>query len=406
MSEHPACLQSFPSVKIYSVSELSTSIKLFIEANFESVKLRGEVQACKVHTSGHVYLTLKDENSIIDAICWKGTYLKAATKLEDGMEIVCNCKVTTYPMRSKYQVVINSYEIAGEGALLKVIEERKKRLSGEGVFANNRKIPFLPKLIGIITSETGAVIRDIMHRIQDRNPNTDVIVWPVLVQGEGAAAQIICAINGFNTLSERPDVLIIARGGGSVEDLMPFNDEGLARAIYQSRIPIVSAVGHETDTTIADFAADLRAPTPTAAAELVVPVRDDLLTKLSSIVTRMTVLLDSNLKKNAYMLEALFKSLPSIDTYLCIKEQSLDYLIEKFRTVTLNYSQKYDQALSLLGFKLESYSYQNTLKRGFALVKCGESIAKSVSDLSDHAKLILYDGEALVTVDQKIKKIS
>jgi len=230
-----------------------------------------------------MYSDLKDENAVLNLVCWKGTVSRLSIKPEEGLEVICTGRISSYPARSNYQLIIESMELAGEGALLKMLEERKKKLAAEGLFAPERKnpIPFLPETIGVITSETGAVIRDILHRLRDRFPR-HVLLWPVAVQGKDAAAQIAAAIKGFNDLpsSLRPDVLIVARGGGSLEDLMAFNEEEVVRAVSESTIPLISAVGHETDTTLIDYVSDLRAPTPTGAAEKVVPVRADLLAQI------------------------------------------------------------------------------------------------------------------------------
>ncbi|MFV3077525.1 exodeoxyribonuclease VII large subunit [Niveispirillum fermenti] len=266
-----------------SVSDLARAVKRTVEDAFGYVRVRGEISQPKRHSSGHLYLRLKDDGAVIEAVCWKGTAARLAIRPEDGMEVVCTGKLTTYAGRSQYQLVIDNMELAGEGALLKMLEERKRRLAAEGLFNAERKqpLPFLPGTIGVVTSPTGAVIRDILHRLADRFPR-HVLLWPVAVQGEGAAQQVARAIQGFNSLPPggrvpRPDLLIVARGGGSLEDLMAFNEEVVVRAAADSRIPLISAVGHETDTTLIDFAADRRAPTPTAAAEMAVPVRSELL---------------------------------------------------------------------------------------------------------------------------------
>lgn len=396
MSEQLNCAL-VPHIHEYSVTELSDSIKLFVEANFQDIYLRGEVQDLKVHSSGHVYLVLKDKTSLIDAICWKGIYAKSAVKLENGMEIICRCKVTTYPMRSKYQVIINSFKIAGEGALLKLIEDRKKKLAKEGIFSQRRPLPFLPKCIGVITSETGAVIRDIMHRVRDRNAMTNIILWPVIVQGTEAAEQIVNAIQGFNNIDEKPDILIIARGGGSLEDLMPFNEECLARAIYASQIPIISAVGHETDTTIADFAADVRAPTPTAAAEFAIPVRNELHLNLNNLLLRLEGLVKHLLESKRLQLTGIVRALPSMDTYLALKIQKTDYLSERLQDLYISKLNNVKNNLKVLSAKLYGYSYENTLKRGFAIVQDAKGgIVKSVEEVSADMELIFSDGKQSV----------
>src|SRR6185437_11877029 len=282
-----------PNLPEYTVSELSAALKRTVEQGFSYVRVRGEVSGFKRHSSGHCYFALKDADAVLDAVCWRGTAMKLAVKPEDGMEVLCVGRLTTYPGRSKYQIVVESVELAGIGALLKLLEERRQRLAAEGLFAEERKkrLPFLPDVIGVVTSPTGAVIRDILHRLNDRFPRR-VLLWPVAVQGEGAAQQVAAAIAGFNKLMpdgpvRRPDLLIVARGGGSLEDLMAFNEEVVVRAAAASAIPLISAVGHETDTTLIDYASDRRAPTPSAAAEMAVPVRLDLLAELDGKAMRL-----------------------------------------------------------------------------------------------------------------------
>jgi exodeoxyribonuclease VII large subunit len=270
-----------------SVTELSGALKRTVENAFGHVRVRGEISGFKRHGSGHCYFTLKDENACIDAVIWRGNASALAFLAEDGAEVIATGKLTTYPGRSKYQIVVDRMEMAGEGALLALLEKRRKALAAEGLFApeRKRKLPFLPQVIGVVTSPTGAVIRDILHRLEDRCP-TRVILWPVPVQGEGAAAKIAAAIRAFATIEPRPDLLIVARGGGSIEDLWAFNEEDVVRAAAESPIPLISAVGHETDTTLIDHAADRRAPTPTAAAEIAVPVRSELLGQLGELAHR------------------------------------------------------------------------------------------------------------------------
>ncbi|WP_085557339.1 exodeoxyribonuclease VII large subunit [Azospirillum agricola] len=270
----------------FTVGDLARRLKRSIEDEFGFVRVRGEISQPKKHSSGHCYMRLKDDTAVIEAVCWRGTVAKLAVKPEEGLEVIVNGRMTTYPGRSQYQLIIESMELAGEGALLKMLEERKRRLAAEGLFDPSRKtpIPFLPDVIGVVTSPTGAVIRDILHRLNDRFPR-HVLLWPVAVQGERAAAEVTAAIQGFNRIAPggpvpRPDLLIVARGGGSLEDLMAFNEESVVRAAAASAIPLISAVGHETDTTLIDFASDLRAPTPTAAAEMAVPVRTELLAQI------------------------------------------------------------------------------------------------------------------------------
>jgi len=270
-----------------SVSELSGALKRTIETAFGQVRVRGEISGFKRHASGHCYFTLKDENACIDAVIWRSSAVALAFRPEDGAEVIATGRLTTYPGRSKYQVVVERMELAGAGALLALLEQRRKALAAEGLFAPDRKrrLPFLPRVIGVVSSPTGAVIRDILHRLEDRCP-THVILWPVPVQGEGAAMRIAEAIRGFPKVEPRPDLLIVARGGGSIEDLWAFNEEEVVRAAAESPIPLISAVGHETDTTLIDHAADLRAPTPTAAAELAVPVRSELLAQIGELAHR------------------------------------------------------------------------------------------------------------------------
>jgi exodeoxyribonuclease VII large subunit len=270
----------------FSISEISRLLKKTVEDTFGQVRVRGEISDCKYHSNGHIYITLKDEGAVLASVVWRGQAGKLGLRPEVGMDVVCSGRLTTYAGQSKYQLVIEGMALAGMGALLKLLEDRKKKLTAEGLFDPARKqlLPFLPDVIGVVTSPTGAVIRDILHRLADRFPRR-VLVWPVAVQGEGAAQQIAAAIEGFNNLPEdgavpRPDILIVARGGGSVEDLMPFNEEIVVRAAAASNIPLISAVGHETDTTLIDFASDVRAPTPTAAAEMAVPVRANLLAQV------------------------------------------------------------------------------------------------------------------------------
>ena len=270
-----------------TVGELARALKQTIENAFGQVRVRGEISGFKRHSSGHCYFTLKDEDACIDAVVWRGSASALAFAPEDGAEVIATGKLTTYAGRSKYQIVIERMELAGEGALLALLDKRRKALAAEGLFESARKraLPFLPRVIGIVTSPTGAVIRDILHRLEDRCP-TRVILWPVPVQGEGAAAKVAAAIRGLAEVEPRPDLLIVARGGGSIEDLWAFNEEEVVRAAAESPIPLISAVGHETDTTLIDLAADRRAPTPTAAAEMAVPVCSELIALLGELAHR------------------------------------------------------------------------------------------------------------------------
>jgi len=321
----------------YSVSELSFALKRTVEQAYDRVRVRGEISGFKRAASGHLYLALKDADANLDAVVWKGNAGRLGIKPEDGMEVICVGKLTTYPGRSKYQMVIDQMELAGEGALLKLIEDRRKRLAAEGLFDPERKrpIPTLPAVIGVVTSPTGAVIRDILHRLSDRFPR-HVLVWPVLVQGEGAAQQVTAAIQGFNRIEPggpvpRPDLLIVARGGGSLEDLMAFNEEAVVRAAASSEIPLISAVGHETDTTLIDFASDWRAPTPTAAAERAVPVRAELAARLAEIGARLASAMNRGLDDQAKHLKSLGRGLGDPVQLLGAAQQRLDDRAERLK---------------------------------------------------------------------------
>ena len=305
----------------YTVSELSNSIKRIIEDNFDYIRIKAEIGRVSKPNSGHIYLDLKDDASVISGIVWKGNVNKLDIIPEEGLEVVCTGKVTTYSGQSKYQIIIENMEPAGIGALMALLEKRKNKLLKEGLFADDYKkdIPFLPKRIGVITSPTGAVIKDILHRIHDRFP-VNVTVWPVKVQGESSSEEVIDAIEGFHLLEqsnlEKPDVIIIARGGGSIEDLWGFNDEDLVRKVFESKIPIISAIGHETDITLIDLVADLRAPTPTAAAEMAVPVRKDLLVSTKDLFERIKNYINNRLDYEKRSLILIDKALPKLDTLL------------------------------------------------------------------------------------------
>ncbi|WCR09526.1 exodeoxyribonuclease VII large subunit [Paracoccus stylophorae] len=278
----------------FTVSELSGAVKRSIEDRFGRVRVRGEIGRVSRPSSGHLYFDLKDDRSVLAAVTWKGQAARLAQRPEEGMEVIATGRMTTFPGQSKYQLIVDQIEPAGAGALMIMLEKRRKALAAEGLFDQDRKraLPFLPRVIGVVTSPSGAVIRDILHRLRDRFP-TRVLIWPVAVQGEGCAPQVTAAIHGFNALPDggpipRPDLIIVARGGGSLEDLWGFNEESVVRAAAASRIPLISAVGHETDTTLIDFVSDRRAPTPTAAAEIAVPVRSDLAARLAEFGARMT----------------------------------------------------------------------------------------------------------------------
>ncbi len=320
------------NVPEFSVSDLAFSLKRTLEETYGRVRVRGELSRISIPRSGHLYTSLKDDKSVIDAVCWKGMLSKLSVKPEEGLEVICTGTITTYPASSKYQLKIETMELAGEGALLKMLEERKKKLASEGLFAPERKknLPFLPQKIGVVTSPTGAVIRDIIHRLNDRFPR-HVIVWPVKVQGEGADNEIANAIKGFNTLppEQRPDLIIVARGGGSLEDLMAFNAENVVRATAASSIPLISAVGHETDTTLIDYASDLRAPTPTGAAELAVPVRMNLMAQIMDDEKRLINASSRLIAEKKHKVESLSARLGDPARLLELKTQRLDHIGDK-----------------------------------------------------------------------------
>ncbi len=317
-----------------SVSEIAALLKRHVESGFGFVRIRGEISGFKRPASGHLYLSLKDENARIDGVMWKGNAARLAFAAQDGIEVIATGKLTTYPGRSSYQIVIDRMEIAGEGALLALLEKLKAKLAGEGLFDPSRKrpLPYLPRTIGVVTSPTGAVIRDILHRLEDRCP-TRVIVWPVLVQGSGSAAQVAAAVEGFSAMqgADRPDLVIVARGGGSIEDLWGFNEEIVARAVAGCSIPVISAVGHETDITLCDFAADVRAPTPTAAAERAVPVRAELLAGLASLDARSQRALQRYRERAAERLGHIARRLPHPDALLGPQRQRADELGERLK---------------------------------------------------------------------------
>ncbi len=408
----------------WTVTELSTALRKTVEDAYGYVRVRGEVSGFKgASPSGHCYFRLKDDKAVLEAVIWKGNFGRMRVKPEEGLDVIVSGKLTTFAGSSKYQIVIESLEPAGIGALMKLLEERKKKLGAEGLFDEARKqlLPFLPDVIGVVTSPTGAVIRDILHRLEDRFPRR-VLVWPVRVQGEASAAEVAAAIRGFNALPERgalprPDLIIVARGGGSLEDLWSFNEEIVVRAAADSMIPLISAVGHETDVTLIDFAADRRAPTPTAAAEMAVPVRAELLSTLASLGARKLGCWQRNIERNRKELYMLSRALPALDELLAIPRQRLDTLAKRLpralhanaqlhRThltrqaarltprllklrlarsseivtalaqrgelAQVNYLQRRRNRVGNANQLLKAYSYQGVLARGFALVRDGE----------------------------------
>ncbi len=321
-----------PNLPEFSVSELSQALKRTVEDTFPYVRVRGELGRVSRPRSGHIYLDLKDEKAVLGSVIWKGTVSKLGIEPEEGLEVVATGRLTTYPGQSKYQLVIERLEVAGVGALMALLEKRKVALAAEGLFALEAKktIPFIPEVIGVITSPSGAVIRDILHRLADRFPRR-VLLWPVVVQGEQAAAQVAAAIEGFNALSDdgpvpRPDLLIVARGGGSIEDLWGFNEEIVVRAAAASVIPLISAIGHETDTTLIDLAADVRAPTPTGAAEMAVPVRAELVADVLGFERRLVSAIARGAETRRQTLAGLARALPRAATLLETASQQLDLI--------------------------------------------------------------------------------
>ena len=424
-----------------TVSELSAELKRTVEDNFSHVRLRGEVMGYRgPHASGHVYFSLKDAGARIDAIIWKGNFARLKFKPEEGREVVGTGNVTTYAGKSSYQIVIDSLEPAGAGALMALLEERKKKLKAEGLFDPERKkpLPYLPDVIGVVTSPTGAVIRDILHRLNDRFPRR-VLVWPVRVQGETCAVEVAAAIEGFNALKQggalpRPDVLIVARGGGSLEDLWGFNEEIVARAAAASEIPLISAVGHETDFTLIDFVSDRRAPTPTAAAELAVPVRAELVAATASHAARLAGSLRRFFEQLRNEFRGLTRALPSLDAILAMPRQKLDALGERLPRALHANAHRHRVALTRAAGRLtpaslksriehlrsrvgslaqlvSAYSYHKVLDRGFALVRdaAGSPVrAAAALGAGEHIEIEFADGRigALTegkTADRKSK---
>jgi exodeoxyribonuclease VII large subunit len=355
----------------YSVSELSSALKRTVEDTYGHVRVRGEISGFRgPHSSGHCYFALKDEGAKIEAVIWKGVHGRMRFKPQEGLEVIATGKLTTYPGSSKYQIVIEAIEPAGVGALMALMEERKKKLAAEGLFDEARKqlLPWLPEVIGVITSPTGAVIRDILHRLNDRFPRR-VLVWPVRVQGEGSAEQIAAAIDGFNALDDggripRPDLLIVARGGGSLEDLWSFNEEIVVRAAAASMIPLISAVGHETDVTLIDFASDKRAPTPTAAAEMAVPVRAELALEVASLARRSFACWQRGHETRRTELRSAARALPKLQDLLAIPRQRLDNASAQLPRALRANTHVYDRRLSSVSGRLTVRALKEQIARG------------------------------------------
>ena len=428
------------NVPEFSVSEISHALKRSVEDRFSHVRVRGELSRVTIAKSGHLYTDLKDDQSVLNMILWKTTVSKLSFRPEEGVEVIATGRLTTYPGRSNYQLIAEDLQIAGQGAIMKMIEDRRKRLAEEGLFATERKkaIPFLPRKIGVITSPTGAVIRDILHRLEERFP-VEVLLWPVMVQGQGASDHITNAINGFDALDEdhRPDVLIVARGGGSFEDLMPFQEENVVRAVANCSTPIISAVGHETDTTLIDYAADLRAPTPTGAAEKAVPVRQELLTELLNKEARLNSSLTTQITHKSQHVATIARALPHPQRLYDMQAQKLDHLDHKLSTglksayqlrsqqldswssrlphprhsmsiaqtrlspialrLDTSYStfvERQDKRLEGLSQLLETLSFKSILKRGYSVIKDENgAVITHKKDLPQNFILELQDGE-------------
>lgn len=366
MSE-PARQANLPE---YSVSEIAAALKRTVEGAFPFVRVRGEISGLKFHSSGHVYFDLKDEKAVLNAVVWRATALALKQKPEQGLEVICTGRISTYAGSSRYQLIVEQIELAGLGALMALIEERKKKLAAEGLFDESRKkkLPFVPDVIGVITSPTGAVIRDIMHRLDGRFPRR-VLLWPVAVQGERAAAEVSAAIRGFNALAPggaipRPDLLIVARGGGSIEDLMAFNEEIVVRAAAESAIPLISAVGHETDTTLIDFAADRRAPTPTAAAEMAVPVRTELLALALDLERRNLRCFSRGVDDRRKHVQALVRALPRADQLFAAVRQRFDHAAERLVQGLKRNAQEHRRAFLEIAAPLRPRCVTNRIEAG------------------------------------------
>ena len=397
---------------VFSVGEISGLIRLAVEGAFPDVAVRGEVFGAKRNNSGHVYFSLKDKENSLSAVCWRGAAEKVFPLLQEGLEVICYGRISAYGATSHYQLIVSRAEPAGQGALLQLLQERKEKLKKEGLFDASRKkhLPFLPSVIGVITSPTGAVIRDIMHRLNERFPR-HVLLWPVAVQGEGAAEQICQAVEGFNKIPceglrvdgktiPRPDLLIVARGGGSLEDLWCFNEENVARAVAASSIPVISAVGHETDTTLIDFVSDLRAPTPTAAAEIAVPVRTDL---QSTLLQQKRFLLDKTChilqEKQAATLTLKYR-IPSLGSMIEQGMQRLDDKENRLRMAWKNLMTQAQQRLSASKNLLEAVSYVRVLEKGFALVTDNKSRPLTrAQSISPHKVITLHFADGTIKAE-------
>jgi len=385
----------------YSVSELAFALKRTVEESYGLVRLRGEISGFKgQHTSGHCYFTLKDDKAAIEAVIWRSAYQRLKFKPEAGLEVVVKGRVTTYPGKSTYQIVIDELEPAGAGALMALLEQRKKMLAAEGLFdaARKRPLPYLPRIVGVVTSPTGAVIRDILHRLEDRFPS-HVLVWPVRVQGETCAVEVSAAIIGLNRFDgrgsvPRPDLIIVARGGGSLEDLWGFNEENVARAAAASAIPLISAVGHETDWTIIDLVADFRAPTPTAAAERAVPVRAELMVTVTQHGLRVTTSLRRRIEGQRVRFAGLARFLPRKANILDLPRQRFDTASLRLPRALLANARAHRGAFERSASRLRPHIVARTAKAAAdRLIRLDRAGERSVSTLLARSRAKL-DGQA------------
>ncbi len=381
----------------FTVSEISGALKRLVEDSFGNVRVRGEISGYRgPHSSGHAYFSLKDDKARIEAVVWRGSFSKLKFQPEEGMEVIATGKLTTFPGSSKYQIVIEQMEPAGAGALMALLDERKRRLAAEGLFSAETKqlLPFMPRVIGVVTSPTGAVIRDIIHRINDRFP-LHVLVWPVRVQGETCGPEVANAVDGFNALETsfpRPDVIIVARGGGSLEDLWGFNDEIVVRAVANSLIPVISAVGHETDWTLIDFAADVRAPTPTGAAEMAVPVRADLIAHVAGLGARLAGAQSRLFERKRQAVRAAGRALPSVDMLMALPRRRFDEAVTRLeRGLTSGVHIKRIRFSGGAGARLQPELLQRMIeRRALTVVQFGERIDRGV-DASRAKKVQRFD---------------
>ena len=438
----------------FTISELSKAIKVTVEGAFEFVRVRAEISRPTRAASGHLYFTLKDDRSTLAAVCWKTVAGNLAVQPEEGLEVIASGRLTTFAGQSKYQIVVSQMEIAGEGALLKQLEERRRQLAAEGLFDADRKkkIPSMPSVIGVVTSPTGAVIRDILHRLNDRF-GVRVLVWGTLVQGQSAAPQVAAAVHGFDSMPKdgplpRPDVLIVARGGGALEDLWAFNEEEVVRAVAACQIPVISAIGHETDTTLIDFAADLRAPTPTAAAEMAVPVKSELVALMVELDARLTRATANKINNASQLLKMADRALSDPGEFIARRGQMLDYTVSGLANgleqwlsaralrlsnaagrlfpperqlaeakgalselnLRLTKSMAIDlecrqQAIANIGRLLDANSFERVLDRGFALVTDQQGVpVKRSAELREHANALVRfaDGQRHATFDRDV----